>query len=182
MADIFCPAMRSPGRCPGIEIPVFFTHEPGAQNHRRPATSGPGARRSAIALLISSGRAARLACRVRPGTNFGPTLAALIFSVPVAVRRRWPLPGMLVIIGAVAIKTAVEHGSGALGGAAGVLPALLLMGYAVGRVPASPAVSVGVWFFPGSCCNQCAGDACHRRPDPPVRVVLSACCRTCSGA
>src|SRR5580700_11330811 len=28
------------------------------------------------------------------------TLAALIFSVPVALRRRWPLPGMLVIIGA----------------------------------------------------------------------------------
>jgi signal transduction histidine kinase len=63
------------------------------------------------------------------------TLAALIFSVPVALRRRWPLPGMLVIIGAVAIKTAVEHGSGALGGAAGVLPALLLMGYAVGAYP-----------------------------------------------
>lgn len=72
------------------------------------------------------------------------TLGALIFSVPVALRRRWPLAGMLVIIGAVAIKTAVEHGSGALGGAAGVLPALLLMGYAVGAY-SSPRKSR--WVF-----------------------------------
>jgi signal transduction histidine kinase len=70
---------------------------------------------------------------VASGDRVLPAFGALIFAVPVAFRRRWPLGAMLTVLVALAIKTIVAPGSnGPLSDAAGVLPALLLLSYGVG--------------------------------------------------
>src|SRR5580704_325404 len=70
---------------------------------------------------------------VASGDRILPALGGLIFGVPVAFRRRWPLGAMLTVLVALAIKTIVAPGSnGPLSDAAGVLPALLLLSYGVG--------------------------------------------------
>jgi signal transduction histidine kinase len=73
-----------------------------------------------------------------------PALGGLIFTVPVAFRRRWPLGGMLVVVSADALKTIIDPGSsGPLSDAAGILPALLLLSYGVGAF-APPRRSIWV--------------------------------------
>ncbi|HUE05826.1 MAG TPA: sensor histidine kinase [Acidimicrobiales bacterium] len=73
-----------------------------------------------------------------------PALGGLIFTVPVAFRRRWPLAGMVVVLSADALKTIIAPGSsGPLSDAAGILPALLLLSYGVGAF-APPRRSVWV--------------------------------------
>lgn len=59
-----------------------------------------------------------------------PALAGVVISVSVAVRRRWPLEGMVVLLVALSAKTAL---GGRLGlQPVGLLPALLLLFYGVG--------------------------------------------------
>jgi signal transduction histidine kinase len=61
-----------------------------------------------------------------------PAIGGVLFTGAVAIRRRWPLTGMLTILAALAVKTAVSHTSGALGNAVGLLPSLILVVYGVG--------------------------------------------------
>ena len=61
-----------------------------------------------------------------------PALGGLVFCVPVALRRRWAIAGVLTIMTALVIKTAVNTHQDALSGAFGVLPALLLVFYGLG--------------------------------------------------
>ena len=67
-----------------------------------------------------------------PAGRVLPMLGGAVFCLPVAYRRRWPLGGMLLVVTALAVKTAVSTAPGPLSGAGGVLPSLLLLTYAVG--------------------------------------------------
>jgi signal transduction histidine kinase len=64
--------------------------------------------------------------------RFWPAIGGALFCVPVAFRRRRPLSGMLVLLTAVAVKTAISTAPGPLSGAGALLPSLLLLVYAVG--------------------------------------------------
>jgi len=70
-----------------------------------------------------------------PGAGrYWPMFGAVVFCVPVAFRRGWPLGGMLVILTTLGVKTVVSTNTsnGVLNGSGGLLPALLLVGYGVG--------------------------------------------------
>lgn len=61
-----------------------------------------------------------------------PALGGVVFSVAVALRRRWAMAGVLTLMAVVAIKTAVDRHPDALQNAFGILPALVLLFYGLG--------------------------------------------------
>ena len=61
-----------------------------------------------------------------------PALGGVVFSVPVALRRRWAIAGVLSLMSVVAVKTTIDRHPDALHNAFGVLPALLLLFYGLG--------------------------------------------------
>ena len=66
------------------------------------------------------------------GGRLLPALGGVVFCLAVSVRRRWPLAGMLVILVALTVKTALGSGPGRLQDTVGLLPALLLLSYGMG--------------------------------------------------
>ena len=84
-------------------------------------------------------------------SSSGRLLAAfggLLFSLPVAVRRRWPLAGMLVIATALAVKTLLGNHPGDLSNVVAILPALLLLNYGMGAFAPPLTVAVGIGTRP----------------------------------
>ena len=61
-----------------------------------------------------------------------PAVGGVVFSLAVAVRRRWPLAGILVILAVVAAKTLLGSRPGGLHNAVAMLPALILLFYGMG--------------------------------------------------
>jgi signal transduction histidine kinase len=61
-----------------------------------------------------------------------PAIAGLVFGAAVAVRRRLPLAGLMVIMGVLTVKIVTGAGPDGVNGAISVLPAVVLLTYGMG--------------------------------------------------
>ncbi|HXW81242.1 MAG TPA: histidine kinase, partial [Acidimicrobiales bacterium] len=64
--------------------------------------------------------------------HLAPAVGGVVFSSLVAIRRRWPLTAALVIVFVLTVRTAIGAHSDGLSNAGGILPALVLVVYALG--------------------------------------------------
>jgi signal transduction histidine kinase len=96
-----------------------------------------------VALLLLAGLGVPIWLGPAPNGRLLPTIGALLFSVPVAVRRRWPLSCMLVIIAALVARIVLGSSVGNLNSGPGLLPGLLLLFYGLGAF-APPRRSIWV--------------------------------------
>jgi signal transduction histidine kinase len=90
----------------------------------------------AVGVLLGGAIAAQVWASSSGAARLLGPLAGVVFGGGVALRRRYPLGGISVIMGVIVVRAVLSAGQGAVHNAAGALPALILMIYGLGAFAA----------------------------------------------